>query len=85
MKLNDKKNTPEIHFGDVLALPNPFVEEIETLQSTRENQLSLKMKDLLEKGRYTDNTEKKKQRRPVLYDRAAIYSLSKSFSFINHI
>ncbi|KAL6938672.1 hypothetical protein ACO0OL_001220 [Hanseniaspora opuntiae] len=79
MKLNDKKNTPEIHFGDVLALPNPFVEEIETLQSTRENQLSLKMKDLLEKGRYTDNTEKKKQRRPVLYDRAAIYSLSKSF------
>lgn len=78
-KLNDIKNTPVIDYNDVLSLPNSFVDEIETLQSMKENQLSLKMKDLLEKGRCADNAEKKKQRKPVLYDRAAIYSLSKSF------
>ena len=78
-KLNDVKNTADIDYKVVNTLPESFIEEIEDCQREKEKSLSLKMKELFEKGRSVDNSVNKKHRSAVLYDRYAIYSLSKSF------
>ncbi|KAL6934829.1 hypothetical protein ACO0R3_000793 [Hanseniaspora guilliermondii] len=78
-KLNEVKNTPEIDYKAVLSLPDSIISKIEHYQRFKEHKLSLKMKEIFEKGRYIKVTEGIRQPRAVLYDRAAIYSLSKSF------